>query len=58
MRHSKKCMTGLLPTFLALMSALLVACSATNQTTPGITTKASSNKQVLILPEAGFPGWS
>src|SRR5206468_6619351 len=49
MRPSKKLLTTLLPTFLALMGMLLVACggSTTTTTTSG---KATPDKQVLNMP--------
>jgi oligopeptide transport system substrate-binding protein len=52
MRPSKKLMTTLLPTFLALMGMLLVACGGTTATTPSGPTKASADKQVMVFPFA------
>ena len=54
MRPSKKFMTTLLPTFLALMGTLMAACGPTNPTQPVINTKAPHDKQVLISPEVGI----
>ncbi len=53
MRPSKKLMTTLLPTFLALMGMLLVACGGTTTTTPTGPTKASADKQVYVTPQEG-----
>jgi oligopeptide transport system substrate-binding protein len=53
MRPSKKLMTRLLPTFLALMGMLLVACGGTSTTTNNTSGKASPDKQVLVAPESG-----
>jgi oligopeptide transport system substrate-binding protein len=49
MRPSKKFMTTLLPTFLALMGMLLVACGGSSTTTT-TTGKATPDKQVLNMP--------
>jgi oligopeptide transport system substrate-binding protein len=54
MRPSKKLMTRLLPTFLALMGMLLVACGGTSTTTNNTTGKASADKQVLVIPGAAI----
>jgi oligopeptide transport system substrate-binding protein len=48
MRPSKKLMTTLLPTFLALMGMLLVACGGTTATTP--TTSGKASTQTLNMP--------
>src|SRR3989440_4803895 len=53
MRPSKKLMTRLLPTFLALMAMLLVACGGTSTTNNNTTGKASADKQVFVFPETG-----
>src|SRR6266496_2644517 len=50
MRSSKKLMTRLLPTFLALMGMLLVACGGTSTTTTTTSGKATPDKQVLNMP--------
>jgi oligopeptide transport system substrate-binding protein len=50
MRPSKKLLTTLLPTFLALMGMLLVACDGTSTTTTTIPSKATPDKQVLNMP--------
>ena len=50
MRSSKKLMTRLLPTFLALMGMLLVACGGTSTTTTTTSGKATPDKQVLNFP--------
>ncbi|TMC25089.1 MAG: peptide ABC transporter substrate-binding protein, partial [Chloroflexi bacterium] len=47
MRPSKKLITTLLPTFLALMGMLLVSCGTTSSQSTG--TKASPDKQVLNM---------
>jgi len=47
-------MTRLLPTFLALMGMLLVACGGTSTTTNNTTGKASADKQVLVIPGAAI----
>ena len=52
MRPSKKLMTRLLPTFLALMAMLLVACGSSTTTTPTGPTKATPDKQVMVFPFA------
>ncbi len=49
MRPSKKLMTTLLPTMLALMGMLLVACGGTSTTTT-TPSKAAPDKQVLNYP--------
>jgi oligopeptide transport system substrate-binding protein len=54
MRSSKKLMTRLLPTFLALMGMLLVACGGSTSTTPTTSGKASPDKQILIAPQGGI----
>ncbi|TME12943.1 MAG: peptide ABC transporter substrate-binding protein [Chloroflexi bacterium] len=50
MRSSKKLMTTLLPTFLALMGMLLVACGGSTSTTPTTSGKATPDKQVMKFP--------
>src|SRR6266581_657187 len=50
MRSSKKIMTKLLPTFLALMGMLLVACGGSTSTTPTTSGKATPDKQVMKFP--------
>ena len=50
MRPSKKLMTRLLPTCLALLAMLLVACGGTTTTTPTTSGKATPDKQVLNMP--------
>ena len=50
MRPSKKLMTRLLPTFLALMGMLLVACGGSTSTTPTTSGKATPDKQVMNFP--------
>ena len=50
MRFSKKLMTRLLPTFLALMGILLVACGGSTSTTPTTSGKATPDKQVMNFP--------
>src|SRR5437667_9143429 len=50
MRSSKKFMTTLLPTFLALMGMLLVACGGSTSTTPTTSGKATPDKQVMKFP--------
>ena len=50
MRSSKKLMTRLLPTFLALMGMLLVACGGSTSTTPTTSGKATPDKQVMNFP--------
>jgi oligopeptide transport system substrate-binding protein len=50
MRPSKKFMTMLLPTFLALMGMLLVACGGSSSTTTTTPSKATPDKQVLNMP--------
>ena len=50
MRPSKKLMTTLLPTCLALMGMLLVACGGTSTTTTTTSGKATPDKQVLNMP--------
>src|SRR5260370_26402833 len=52
MRPSKKLITTLLPTFLALMGMLLVACGSTSPSS-STTTKASPDKQVFVYPIYG-----
>src|SRR5947209_18019676 len=47
MRPSKKLITTLLPTFLALMGMLLVSCGTTSSQSTG--TKASPDKQVVNM---------
>ena len=50
MRPSKKLMTRLLPTCLALLAMLLGACGGTTTTTPTTSGKATPDKQVLNMP--------
>ncbi len=50
MRPGKKLTIRLLPTFLALMAMLLVACGGTTTTTTTGPTKATPDKQVLNMP--------
>ncbi|GAC1349155.1 MAG: ABC transporter substrate-binding protein [Ktedonobacteraceae bacterium] len=50
MRPSKKLMKTLLPTFLALMGMLLVACGGASSTTTTTPSKATPDKQVLNMP--------
>jgi oligopeptide transport system substrate-binding protein len=50
MRPSKKLLTTLLPTFLALMGMLLVACGGASTTTTTTSSKATPDKQVLNFP--------
>src|SRR6266487_2975274 len=50
MRPSKKLMTTLLPTILALIGMLLVACGGTSTTTTTTSGKATPDKQVLNMP--------
>src|SRR5260370_7710648 len=51
MRPGKKLITGLLPTCLALMTMLLVACGGGATTTTTITpSKAPASQQVLNMP--------
>ncbi|HLZ80301.1 MAG TPA: ABC transporter substrate-binding protein, partial [Ktedonobacteraceae bacterium] len=50
MRPSKKLMKTLLPTFLALMGMLLVACGGSSSTTTTTPSKATPDKQVLNMP--------
>jgi oligopeptide transport system substrate-binding protein len=55
MRSSKKFMTTLLPTFLALMGILLVACGGSTSTTRTTSGKATPDKQVMKFPfDAGI----
>ena len=54
MQHSKKFLTRLLPTFLALIGTLMVACNTTNPTQPVTIKKAPPDKQVLVSPEVGI----
>lgn len=54
MRPSKKLMTRLLPTFLALMGMLLVACGGTSTTNNTAASKAPADKQVFVYPELGY----
>jgi oligopeptide transport system substrate-binding protein len=53
MRHTKVYTKRLLLTFLALTGMLLVACTTTNPAQTVSTIKASSDKQVFIMPLAG-----
>ena len=53
MRQTKAYTKRLLLTFLALTGMLLVACTTTNPAQIVSTTKASPDKQVLIMPLAG-----
>jgi len=50
MRFIKKLMTKLLPTFLAIMGMLLVACGGSTSTTRTISGKATPDKQVMKFP--------
>ncbi len=50
MRPKKKLVTTLLPTCLALMAMLLVACGGTTSTGPTASQKAPAAQQVLNMP--------
>ena len=55
MRPGKKITYRFLPALLCLFAILLAACGSTTTTPPGSSgpTKASADKQIAILPEAG-----
>ena len=51
MKSRKKLIKTILPALLCAMALLVAACGTSNP--PATTTKAATNKQVLVLPEAG-----
>ncbi len=56
MRSAKKLTLGILPTFLCLLSLLIVACGGSGTASTGTAQKAADNKQVFIdaAPTAGL----